>query len=123
MIIFTFQINQGVEHQLSRTMVRDLSTTIGLYNGDGVWINDMNVTTDIIIRDLDVQPYQATWEKMRNFTDERTENTTDEIWLLEHPPVFTQGLAGKPFTSFIVMDGKKCLICVMAKSLYPQGLI
>lgn len=33
---------------------------------------------------------------MRLFTDSRNENTRDEIWLLQHPPVFTQGLAGKP---------------------------
>ena len=51
---------------------------------------------DIKIRDLGAQPYEATWEKMRDFTDNRTESTVDEIWLLEHPPVFTQGLAGKP---------------------------
>lgn len=50
---------------------------------------------DIIVRDLGQQPYQDTWEKMREFTDTRTDATTDEIWLLEHPPVFTQGLAGK----------------------------
>src|SRR3990167_7390515 len=35
-------------------------------------------------------------KKMQEFTDSRDENTPDEIWLLEHPPVFTQGLAGKP---------------------------
>lgn len=51
---------------------------------------------NVIIRDLGTQPYETTWQKMRDFTDNRTENTTDEIWLLEHPPVFTQGLAGKP---------------------------
>ncbi len=33
---------------------------------------------------------------MREFTDARTAETRDELWLLEHPPVFTQGLAGKP---------------------------
>ncbi len=33
---------------------------------------------------------------MRTFTDTRTPETLDELWLLEHPPVFTQGLAGKP---------------------------
>lgn len=51
---------------------------------------------NIIIRDLGQQPYEATWQKMRDFTDARSENSTDEIWLLTHPPVFTQGLAGKP---------------------------
>lgn len=51
---------------------------------------------DLIIRDLGILDYQKTWESMRDFTDSRTENSTDEIWILEHPPVFTQGLAGKP---------------------------
>lgn len=51
---------------------------------------------DIIIRDLGIADYRKTWESMRDFTDSRTENTIDEVWLLEHPPVFTQGLAGKP---------------------------
>lgn len=51
---------------------------------------------DLIVRDLGLQAYQATWDKMRQFTDDRDNATTDEIWLLEHSPVFTQGLAGKP---------------------------
>jgi lipoyl(octanoyl) transferase len=36
-----------------------------------------------------------TWQRMQRFTDERDEDTPDEIWLIEHPPVFTQGQAGK----------------------------
>jgi len=52
---------------------------------------------DLIIRFLsERQPYDKTWQAMRLFTDERTEDTPDEIWLLEHQPVFTQGQAGKP---------------------------
>jgi len=50
----------------------------------------------LFIRELGLADYQTTWQKMRNFTDERTSDTPDELWLLEHPPVFTQGLAGKP---------------------------
>ena len=50
----------------------------------------------LIIRQLGVQDYQTVWQKMQNFTDARTEHTTDEIWLVQHPPVFTQGQAGKP---------------------------
>jgi lipoyl(octanoyl) transferase len=50
----------------------------------------------LIIRTLGSCDYQATWDKMKAFTDERDESTSDEVWLLEHPPVFTQGLAGKP---------------------------
>jgi lipoyl(octanoyl) transferase len=40
--------------------------------------------------------YESTWRAMKNFTASRTATTVDEIWLCEHPPVFTQGLAGKP---------------------------
>src|SRR3990167_10662994 len=49
----------------------------------------------LIIRDLSLADYALTWKKMRDFTDQRTPETPDELWLLEHPPVFTQGLAGK----------------------------
>ncbi|MCX7120479.1 MAG: lipoyl(octanoyl) transferase LipB [Gammaproteobacteria bacterium] len=51
---------------------------------------------DLIIRDLGIADYQKTWEKMRDFTDSRSAETSDEVWVLQHPPVFTQGLAGKP---------------------------
>lgn len=52
--------------------------------------------SDVIIRQCDgLQPYQPVWEAMRQFTQNRHENTMDEIWLMEHLPVFTQGLAGK----------------------------
>jgi len=39
--------------------------------------------------------YEPVWHAMQAFTDSRDENTPDEIWLVEHPPVFTQGQAGK----------------------------
>jgi lipoyl(octanoyl) transferase len=40
--------------------------------------------------------YLTTWHAMRDFTLQRTEDTPDECWLVEHPPVFTLGLAGNP---------------------------
>jgi lipoyl(octanoyl) transferase len=40
--------------------------------------------------------YAPTYDAMRAFTAERDASTSDELWLCEHPPVFTQGLAGKP---------------------------
>jgi lipoyl(octanoyl) transferase len=40
--------------------------------------------------------FQQTWREMREFTAKRGPDTPDEIWLCQHPPVFTQGLAGKP---------------------------
>ncbi|MDP1791980.1 MAG: lipoyl(octanoyl) transferase, partial [Methylibium sp.] len=39
--------------------------------------------------------YATTFDAMRAFTEARTPGTPDELWLCEHPPVFTQGLAGK----------------------------
>jgi lipoyl(octanoyl) transferase len=54
-----------------------------------------NDTNPIIIRQLGAYDYEPCWKKMQMFTDDRNENTTDEIWLVEHPPVFTQGQAGK----------------------------
>jgi len=46
-------------------------------------------------RDLGQVDYQPTWHAMQRFTDTRGMETPDEIWLLEHSPVFTQGQAGK----------------------------
>lgn len=40
--------------------------------------------------------YWVTWQAMKNFTAARTPQTSDEIWLLQHPAVYTQGIAGKP---------------------------
>jgi lipoyl(octanoyl) transferase len=48
------------------------------------------------IRTLGMVEYQPTWEAMKKFTAERTSETRDEIWLVQHPPTYTQGLAGKP---------------------------
>ncbi len=47
------------------------------------------------IRRLGLTDYRPTWEAMRRFTEDRGPATADEIWLTEHPPVFTQGLNGR----------------------------
>ena len=47
------------------------------------------------VRNLGLQEYLPTWHAMKNFTDLRDANSEDEIWFLQHPPVFTQGQAGK----------------------------
>lgn len=53
--------------------------------------------TDLVtIRLLGKQDYAACWHAMQQFTKERQADTIDEIWLLEHHPVFTQGQNGKP---------------------------
>ncbi|QLB12467.1 lipoyl(octanoyl) transferase [Bisgaardia hudsonensis] len=49
----------------------------------------------LIVRQLGVQEYHQVWEQMKNFTDKRDDDTADEIWLVQHPAVFTQGSAGK----------------------------
>ena len=59
-------------------------------------ITKPNTPRDPVIRSLGQVDYQPTWDAMRAFTATRTSATRDEIWLLQHPPVYTQGLAGKP---------------------------
>ena len=49
----------------------------------------------LIIRRLGQREYLPTWRAMREFTDQRGEETLSELWVVEHPPVFTQGQAGK----------------------------
>jgi lipoyl(octanoyl) transferase len=50
----------------------------------------------ITLRWLGREAYETSFDAMRAFTDARTPDTPDEIWLVEHPPVFTLGLAGNP---------------------------
>ncbi|MBS1185890.1 MAG: Lipoate-protein ligase, partial [Proteobacteria bacterium] len=49
-----------------------------------------------LIRDLGRVEYEPTWRAMQAFTAAREPDTPDELWLLEHPPVYTQGQAGRP---------------------------
>ncbi|WP_444541850.1 lipoyl protein ligase domain-containing protein, partial [Aromatoleum toluolicum] len=49
----------------------------------------------LIVRQLGLQPYQLISQAMHDFTDRRDARTPDELWLVEHPQVFTQGQAGK----------------------------
>jgi lipoyl(octanoyl) transferase len=49
----------------------------------------------ILVRHLGLQPYEPVSQAMHDFTDSRDDNTPDEIWMVEHLPVFTQGQAGK----------------------------
>jgi lipoyl(octanoyl) transferase len=52
--------------------------------------------SNLLTRRMPLVDYQTAWQAMRDFTDNRTADTPDELWLLEHPPVFTLGQAGKP---------------------------
>ena len=47
-----------------------------------------------VVKFLGLVPYEPTWRAMQRFTDERTPDTADEIWMVEHPPVFTLGMNG-----------------------------
>ena len=58
----------------------------------------------IIVRDLGLRDYLQTWQAMRHFTDRRTPETLDELWLVQHPPVFTQGQSGK--TEHVLFPGE-----------------
>jgi lipoyl(octanoyl) transferase len=49
----------------------------------------------ITIRNLGVQPYESTWQDMQRFTQNRAADSADQIWVTEHPPVYTLGLNGK----------------------------
>lgn len=49
-----------------------------------------------LVRNLGRQPYEPVWRAMQAFTDARDESTVDELWLVEHDPVFTLGQAGRP---------------------------
>jgi lipoyl(octanoyl) transferase len=46
----------------------------------------------VVLRRLGRRPYRAVWTAMRDFTDRRDDATPDEVWLVEHPPVFTLGV-------------------------------
>lgn len=49
----------------------------------------------VIFRDLGQRPLEAVWDEMQRFTDTRTADTPDEIWFVEHSPIFTLGLNAK----------------------------
>ena len=48
------------------------------------------------IKHLGLVPYEPTWRAMQRFTDVRDSSTPDEIWMVEHPPIFTLGLNANP---------------------------
>jgi len=55
----------------------------------------VELTDTVLLRQLGRQAYEPIWQAMKTFTDARDEHSYDEIWLVEHEPVFTQGQAGK----------------------------
>ncbi len=58
-------------------------------------VQALNPIPEIVVRDLGLVEYETTLQSMKEFTDARTSESADELWLLQHPRVFTQGQAGK----------------------------
>ncbi|MGD9172330.1 MAG: lipoyl(octanoyl) transferase LipB, partial [Candidatus Thiodiazotropha sp.] len=50
---------------------------------------------NLLVRQLGLQPYHTIWQAMQDYTNTRDASSPDQLWLLEHPPVFTLGQAGK----------------------------
>lgn len=60
------------------------------------------ITNELTVKQLGLSDYEDVWQAMKHFTQTRDENTIDEIWVVEHPPVFTLGRNGK--AEHILMD-------------------
>ncbi len=58
--------------------------------------NGLCKTAPIKLKYLGLSAYEPVWRAMQDFTNNRDKQTPDELWMVEHPPVFTQGQAGKP---------------------------
>ena len=54
------------------------------------------MTPTLVLQHLGRVDYEPTWRAMQQFTATRTPETADELWICEHPPVYTLGQAGKP---------------------------
>lgn len=77
-------MNQRGEQQAVRSQWQCVATQMTACNAQ------------LAIKPLGFVEYLPTWHAMQAFTAARTDVTPDEIWLLEHPPVYTQGQAGRP---------------------------
>ena len=56
----------------------------------------MSEAHTLLVKNLGRVEYEPTWHAMQQFTESREQGSTSEAWIVEHPPVFTQGQAGKP---------------------------
>jgi lipoyl(octanoyl) transferase len=64
----------------------------------------MNDDKTMRVIDLGLQPYEKVWQDMQRYTDERDADSEDQLWLVEHPPVFTLGKNSKPEHMLAVGD-------------------
>jgi lipoyl(octanoyl) transferase len=55
----------------------------------------LDSTQPLIVKKLGLQDYETVWQNMKQFSLSRIESTPDELWFVEHPPIFTMGLNGK----------------------------
>jgi len=53
------------------------------------------ISNDVIVRQLGLRDYETTWREMQSFTRARDADSPDELWVVQHPPVFTLGINGK----------------------------
>ena len=56
---------------------------------------DLDALSALRVRDLGVVRFEDAWRRMREFTEARHESTIDELWLLEHPAVYTRGIRAR----------------------------
>jgi len=68
-------------------------------------------------RELGLQPYEPVLEAMRRFTEQRNPDSQDEVWLVEHPAVFTQGQAGK--AEHLLVPGEN-MLCLRFSEALPE---
>jgi lipoyl(octanoyl) transferase len=73
-----------------------MNTECGVQNGEWEIRTPQSALRNPAIRSLGLVEYNPTWQAMKQLTASRNTETRDEIWLLQHPPTYTQGLAGKP---------------------------
>ena len=78
----------------SREQLDELYRTLSTHPMVSVVLQVSKPALEVI--DLGIAPYDLVYEKMREYTRTRDENTPDQFWLVEHPPVFTLGQAGDP---------------------------
>ncbi len=55
----------------------------------------MSLSNDLLVKQLGIVDYQQVWQQMQAFTDSRNADTIDELWLVQHPPIFTLGQQGE----------------------------
>jgi lipoyl(octanoyl) transferase len=76
-------------------MSREVRGTSYEENRDGIAGSALGPRPSVLVRRLGLAQYEPTWRAMQTFTAERNSGTPDELWLVEHPPVYTLGLNGK----------------------------